>query len=575
MDAAVYKNILEESTFGFTYNKIIRNNRDVPVDYIFLEVNTAYANMMGRDKAQIVGKRVTEVFSEIQNDTFNWIECFGEVETTGEKTEFEAYSEILDRWYHLSVMSPEQDHFVAISFDITEKRTAELALIVSEERNRQYIDSAPDGILILDREGRYLKANPAAANMLGYTQEELTRLSYHDLTLSCEREENDASFRRLLSNGRDSTKTVLISKGGEPVTILFESVALPEGQYMTFCKDVTQQELLIREKDHYFSAFQATSQPMVITEADGIISAVNSSFTDMYGYSREEAVGKLPRILNPGREMYYNLGYTEEEYDKLFGGLWKQVSDPGFRTWENVVINQRKDGTLVWVNLLINAVRNEKGELSSLIALPIDITLSRELEDTKRVQLYQTIADLAELRDDDTGNHMKRVGIFSRLLAKEWGMSEKFCRDIEIFAPMHDIGKVGILDSILRAPRKLTPEELAIMKTHTVLGHNIVKEKKEFVMAAEITLNHHERFDGSGYPNGLAGKNIPLSAHITSIVDVYDALRSRRPYKDPWSHEKSLAHIMESSGSQFDPELVEKFITLNPVFEKVYQKLID
>ena len=170
---------------------------------------------------------------------------------------------------------------------------------------------------------------------------------------------------------------------------------------------------------------------------------------------------------------------------------------------------------------------------------------------------------------------MRRVGLFAKLLARELGMKEKYCNDIEIFAPMHDIGKVGILDSILLAPRKLSPEEFEIMKTHTTLGHNIVKGKAEFEMAAAITLCHHERFDGTGYPNGLSGKHIPQSAQITAISDVYDALRSKRSYKEPWSHEKAIAQIMASSGTHFDPDIVQHFLHLEERFNKIFKELAD
>jgi len=245
------------------------------------------------------------------------------------------------------------------------------------------------------------------------------------------------------------------------------------------------------------------------------------------------------------------------------------------RKWEGVVISRRKNGSLVWVNLVVSGVYDESMKLSRVIGFPIDITVSRELENSTRIQLYQTIADLAELRDDDTGNHMKRVGIFAKLLARDCGMSRKYCADIEVFAPMHDIGKVGILDSILRAPRKLTSEEFEVMKTHTILGYDIMKEKKEFAMAADITLYHHELYNGTGYPSRLSGDAIPLSAQITSIADVYDALRSKRPYKNPWTHEAAVSFILESAGTHFDPKLIDIFSALAAQFDLVYKELCD
>jgi len=167
------------------------------------------------------------------------------------------------------------------------------------------------------------------------------------------------------------------------------------------------------------------------------------------------------------------------------------------------------------------------------------------------------------------------VGIFSKLLARECHMPEKYCNDIEIFAPMHDIGKVGILDSILLAERKLTLEEFEIMKTHTHLGYNIVKGKKELEMVAAVTIGHHEKYDGTGYPAGLRGDEIPFSARITAIVDVYDALRSRRPYKDGWNHEQAKEYIISNAGKHFDPDLVSHFIKIHNRFESIYNELKD
>lgn len=341
------------------------------------------------------------------------------------------------------------------------------------------------------------------------------------------------------------------------------------------CVPPEVQESLEAEKQRYFYAFQSTSQPILITDATGNIISVNQALTDMYGYSQEELLGRSPSLLNPGRDVYENLGVSVFEYDSLFRELWRSVLDPAVGTWQGEVINRSRKGNLLWVNLVVNAIYDENGALQSIVGLPIDMTGTRESGLENRVQLYRTIADLAELRDDDTGNHLKRVGIFAKLLARGLGLREKYCSDIEIFAPLHDIGKVGILDSILRAPRRLSEDEFSIMKTHTTLGHNIVKGKSEFEMAAAITLCHHERYDGRGYPNGLEGKHIPLSAQITAVCDVYDALRSRRPYKEPWTHEDTVRHLYEQSGTHFDPDIVHVFLKFHDRFESVYHELAD
>jgi PAS domain S-box-containing protein len=567
--------LLKHSTFGYSYDQIILDESGTPCDYVFLDTNRAFLTMLGLDLEKVEGKRVSEINPTVLEDSFDWVGFFGKVALTGESAEIEAFSSALNKWFHLSVFSPMTEYFVVISFDITDQKTMEQDLVRSKEELREYIDNAPDGVFITDNSLHYIYANSAARQMTGYSMEEMHSLQIKDLLSAEDEAGNRKSLIELRETKRSARIAHIMAKDGSKITVDVNIVSLNNGKLMAFCKDITKLEQTENEKNQYYSAFQNTSQPILITDQDGTILSVNNSFTEMYGYSRDEVVGKKPNILNPGREVYDNLGIGNSEYETMFRDLWSSVRDPLIRTWKGEVINRRKNNTLVWISLLVNAVYNETGSLQSIIGFPVDMTVSHEVAQKNRIQLYKTIADLAELRDDDTGNHMKRVGLFAKLLAREMGKSVKFCDDIEMFAPMHDIGKVGILDSILMAPRKLTPEEFQIMKTHTTLGHNIIKGKKEFEMAAAITLCHHEKFDGTGYPHGIEGKHIPLSAHITALCDIYDALRSRRPYKEPWTHEDAVKHILGSSGSHFDPDLIAAFARLSDRFQTVFQELTD
>lgn len=575
MNSQIKDIILKNSTFGYSYDQIILDRAGKPCDYIFLDTNQVFLKMLGLDQKNVEGRRISEINPTVLEDSFDWVGYFGKVALTGESTEIEAFSSALNKWFHLSVFSPEKEYFVVISFDITDQKIMEQELVKSKEELREYIDNAPDGVFITDNTFHYIYANSAARQMVGYSMEEMLSLQIKDLLAP----EDAVGHKKSLTELRDTKRSVriahIMTKDRSKITVDVNIVSLNNGKLMAFCKDITKIEQIENEKNQYFSAFQNTSQPIVITDPIGYIISVNNSFSEMYGFARNEVVGKNPNILNPGREVYDNLGIGNFEYDAMFRDLWSSVRDPMIRTWKGEVINRRKNNTLVWISLLVNAVYNEEGLLQSIIGFPVDMTVSHEIAQKNRIQLYKTIADLAELRDDDTGNHMKRVGLFAKLVARELGKNVKYCDDIEVFAPMHDIGKVGILDSILMAPRKLTPEEFQIMKTHTTLGHNIIKGKEEFEMAAAITLCHHEKFDGSGYPHGIEGKHIPLSAHITALCDVYDALRSRRPYKEPWTHEDTVRHIIGSSGSHFDPDLIAVFARLSDRFQTVFQELTD
>jgi PAS domain S-box-containing protein len=563
--------IMQNSTFGYTYNKILLDEDGRPSDYIFLDVNASYERMIGMPRDKIIGKKVSEVIPSLREDSFGWIDCFGKVALTGDKTEFEAFSKAVGRWFHISILSPERLYFVGISFDITDKKEIELQLAQSEEMNRRYIEGAPDGIFITDETGTLLKVNAAASRILRCEPADLIGKHIIDTFHDKSKEHAQRGFEELKRTGRKESVREMLRKDGSFVTVMLDSVKTQEGQYMSFCKDITAIRALRSEKEQYLSVFESIKQPILITDAHGVITAANDAFVDMFGYAREDLLshqsGKLLR-LNGGDT-------TDEAENAMIAEINRCVADPSCRTWEGVITSHHKDGTIVWIDLLVNGAFDEHGVLQNVLCFPIDVTARRLVENQNRIKLYQTIADLAELRDDETGNHMRRVGIFAKHIAQEFGMSAQFCANIELFAPMHDIGKVGILDSILRAPRKLTVEEFAIMKNHTILGHNIVKGKPELEMAAEITLCHHERFDGLGYPHGITGDKIPLAAQITSLCDVYDALRSSRPYKAPWSHEEAATCIERSAGTQFSPELIGHFSHLKPDFEKIYRELRD
>lgn len=197
-----------------------------------------------------------------------------------------------------------------------------------------------------------------------------------------------------------------------------------------------------------------------------------------------------------------------------------------------------------------------------------------------RAQEIETIARLtraAEFRDSITGLHVVRVGEICAALGRTIGLCADECDRLMRAAPMHDIGKVATPDHILLKPARLTPDEFEIMKQHTVAGYGILKDSTSpmLQMAAEIALSHHEKWDGTGYPNGLRRTEIPLSARLCSIADVFDALTSVRPYKQAWTIDDALAEIDALSGKQFDPDVVAMFHTSIAEIVEIKRRLSD
>lgn len=185
---------------------------------------------------------------------------------------------------------------------------------------------------------------------------------------------------------------------------------------------------------------------------------------------------------------------------------------------------------------------------------------TRELEEA-HIETFERLALAAEYRDDNTGQHTRRVGRTAALVAAELGLPTADVELIERAAALHDVGKIGVPDTILLAPRKLTPEEFAVVKTHTAIGARILSGSRSplLQLAEQVAWSHHERWDGTGYA-GLRGEDIPLAGRITSVADAFDALVHERPYKVAWSVEASLAEICDQRGVQFDPEVVDGFL---------------
>ncbi len=183
-----------------------------------------------------------------------------------------------------------------------------------------------------------------------------------------------------------------------------------------------------------------------------------------------------------------------------------------------------------------------------------------------RLAVVRRLGMAAEYRDEETGNHIMRMSHMCELLAKGSGWGAGECDLILNASPMHDIGKIGIPDAILRKPGRLDPEEWEIMKTHAAIGARLLEgdDSELMGMAREIAISHHEKWDGSGYPNDLSGEDIPLVGRIAALADVFDALTSERPYKEAWTVEAAVGLIQENSGKHFDPTLVSIFLSELP-----------
>jgi hypothetical protein len=212
----------------------------------------------------------------------------------------------------------------------------------------------------------------------------------------------------------------------------------------------------------------------------------------------------------------------------------------------------------------IHSLRARNRELEGVIAAQA-VSRRRELQ-AAQLDGLRRLAEAAEYRDDNTHEHTQRVGHLAALLARRIGLGDRMVWLVREAAPLHDLGKIAIPDSILLKPGKLSDEEFEVVKTHALLGARVLAggESELLEVAERIVRHHHERWDGSGYPDGLAGEDIPAAARITHVADVFDVLVHERPYKDSWSVDEAAAEIRAGAGTDFDPDVVQAFEDLGP-----------
>jgi putative two-component system response regulator len=212
---------------------------------------------------------------------------------------------------------------------------------------------------------------------------------------------------------------------------------------------------------------------------------------------------------------------------------------------------------LVRLGAAVRKQNDRAADLASAVAAATQKLGEREEEIILRLALA------VEYRDNDTGEHTLRVARYSRIIAEQLGLPPRLCRDIYLAAPLHDVGKVAIPDNILLKPGRLTDEEMAVIRTHASIGERILADSScELIqLGAQIAAGHHERWDGRGYPHGLKAEAIPIAARVVAVADVFDALTTRRPYKEPMPLEDARAYLAEDQGKQFDPACVAAFLS--------------
>ena len=443
---------------------------------------------------------------------------------------------------------------------------------------KQYKDIVDERSIIskTDINGLITYVNEPFEKISGYKKEEIIG-KYHNVL---NHKDNDKSIFEdmwnCIKNEKKSWQGRLknISKNGEEyyIDMIIKPILDLDGnilEFISLSNDITDLE----NTKEYFktqtqkSAFNLTESIRIVnaykeaidesniilrTDLNKNIVYANEAFLNISCYEKEDLIGENYSFFN-----HYNLSKEEkiEKINTIFDG----------NIWKGKISNINKNNEVFHCDLTVYPLKSKDGKIIEYMLIHHDITdiekLHKELEDTHREIIYK-LGEIGECRSSETGQHVKRVAEYSKLLAQKVGLEVEDVNRLFTASPMHDIGKVGIPDSILNKNGKLDLAEWEIMKTHASIGYEILKTSKRDILqaAAVISHTHHEKWDGSGYPLGTKGEDIHIFGRITAIADVFDALGSERVYKKAWPLDKILDLFNEEKGKHFDPNLMEIFM---------------
>ena len=325
----------------------------------------------------------------------------------------------------------------------------------------------------------------------------------------------------------------------------------------------------LRASESRFRAvFESTAMGSRLTDLDGRLLESNRSYQELLGYTKDELPGMSQESLTH---------VADRPHDRrLFAEMVAGVRD-SYQLEKRFV---RKDGSLVWAQLTNSLVRDADHKPRYTIGMVQDVTRRKQLEEDLRHSREETIyrlARAAELRDQETGQHIERVSRYCSLLAERLGIDPARGELLRLASPLHDVGKIAIPDRILLKPGTFTPEERRQMEAHAELGYRMLADSGHELLelAALVALTHHERFDGTGYPQGLAGADIPVEGRILAVADVFDALTSDRVYRPAMALDETLAILADGRGSHFDPLVLDAFLDSLPTVVSIRDMYAD
>ncbi len=546
-------------------------------------VATLYVAKNGREGLSLYREHLPNiVVTDIQMPEVNGLSMAADIKAINPEQPIVILSAYNDVEYLFRALELEIQHYITkpISVERLVNKLADITnqlnLALELERNRKLLEQykflVDEKALVakIDLNGEISYVNKQFCELLGYTEDEL--LGKHYL-FSFEIEDQGLILDDLKRTLVQTKKWQGILKKRSKTGVIYVVDVTVVGivntdneleEFVALMVDMTEvherferlslnlkQDL--NQQSHYLHEYQRALEigtSLCVIDMDGVIVSANQNFSATLDYQQNELIGQ-------------SIGHLVQDYTNFKERVLKKVRQQGYSS--RIIKVNDKNGNQHTLSTIIVGIHNEKGDIHSLMSLSQDISESIKLNDEiieTQKELIYVLGEVVENRSRETGMHIKRVALISELLARKYGLSDEYSAMIKVASPLHDIGKVGIPDQILHKQGKLTDAEFQIMKKHADMGFQMLNklDKPLIKMAATIAHQHHEQYNGQGYPTGLAGKHIAIEARIVSLVDVFDALSSRRIYKEPWSDDAVIEYLNVNKAIQFDPDLVDLFI---------------
>jgi len=511
-----YQSLFREMVNAFALHEIICDEQGNPVDYRYLSVNPAFERMTGLKAEDIIGKTVLEVLPDTE---YYWIETYGRVALTGVPVNFENYAASLDKYFAVSAYQPVPNQFACTFIDTTESKKAEEALRISENKYRSYIDNAPDGVFINDENGS-----------IRWWTIDAVRLTDHRYL----------EFVKDVTDNKKADDDLLYINSHDPLTDLYNR------RYF---------------EDHLKILDTENSTPLTIAMGDiNGLKLINDSFGHIVG---DEMLKKAADIVKGGcrpGDLVARIG--GDEFVIVLPRTDVLEATQMINSIQNMASNEKVANVALSISFGYDTKNNDEQSVFEVLANAENHMYRHKVSErsSMRSNTIDIIINTLFEKSNRESSHSKRVSQICRAIAVGMQLEADDISQITLAGLVHDIGKIGIDEKILNKPGKLDHREWAEMKKHPETGWRILSATKEFSELAQFILEHQEKWDGTGYPNGLKGPEIAVEARIIAVADAFDAMTRDRSYRKGFSRDEAAVELLRCSGTQFDPEIVDVFV---------------